>query len=303
MKVADLLYNVDITDELLNIIRDKCEHNFRFFASQPLNGPKLYRGMDVSDINVPIKRSGSIEYAIVPERVKPRKSQTSSNLFLSYISQSPTWQDIPARQYSTSCTTSLSTAEDFGDAYLIIPFDSVTEFAGCSTDFNLVPIGKDGNMLDFLSCISSLRVELNLASHPNPSFSMMMNSNVLQKTMDEMWSMEEIAQFSDMCEKARKFISGQPPGYRYAFDDLDRELNLLLDITGGKSLSDFFKSLTPKKMGVSTGNIQILKKLKSSEPEIWFRGPYLLIDINSMLDANDHRIPPEMLMRIIEKKL
>ena len=53
----------------------------------------------------------------------PRQSKNTANYYTLWIDNSPEWEQFPKRSRSFICSTSLDYASDFGDTYLVIPFD------------------------------------------------------------------------------------------------------------------------------------------------------------------------------------
>ncbi len=78
-----------------------------------------------------------------------RGSQTSNNLILQFSTFFKS--GVPSRKKSYFATTSYSDAEGFGRVYLVVPHDSVTEFAAIENDYNLKPIPSLSGLADNLS--------------------------------------------------------------------------------------------------------------------------------------------------------
>lgn len=75
-------------------------------------------------------------------RQSPRNSLTGGNMIQSLTKIHPEWinSNFPRRDMSTFCTNSLSNAQAFGKIGLVLPYDSVNNFAIVSDDLNLTSV-------------------------------------------------------------------------------------------------------------------------------------------------------------------
>lgn len=80
----------------------------------------LYRGYGDYDFTYKFQKS----FLSVDTTATERRSENTTNFYTLIFDNHPLYADFPKRSRSFIATTSLKRAEDYGDAYMLIPFDT-----------------------------------------------------------------------------------------------------------------------------------------------------------------------------------
>lgn len=111
--------NKDLGDDLTSYIKRLDKSILQMIESD--EEPPLYRGgvgtQPHIDLKIFVKSSINLK--------QPRKSANTSNEFTTLTSELlPSWKKFPKRNQSFVCTTDYSTAENYGDIYVVLPLDN-----------------------------------------------------------------------------------------------------------------------------------------------------------------------------------
>jgi hypothetical protein len=117
-------------NQAINIITEKC-YNFS------RNGISIYRGMLNNDDYLYIKPTDYV-----------RISQNTNNIYTTIIDNSPYWKEYPKRSKSIVCSTNFYTSEQYGDIYIVIPFNN-SNWGVCSSNDIWVSFDYIRNVLNF----------------------------------------------------------------------------------------------------------------------------------------------------------
>jgi hypothetical protein len=263
-----------------------CKKTLKLMAADKM--PTLYRGMDTG---VALKPGGDIKFALFSERSEPRRSRTDSSVVLSYTMSSPAWKSVPNRSYSVLCTPARSVAEDFGEPYIVVPHDSVTEFAVMQKDFNHHEVG-DSQLIDLLGEIQWIRKKMSkMVGNVPEELMKTFDAPVIDKSSISLLTLAEIKELSDAIHQVHTWQNDHPDSD--TFDSIDSELESLYEMTGGEPLYSFLHSeITPQKMGVKVVSAAGLKSAaRSAVSEVWFRGPFVAIfPTSTAFDDTLHRV-------------
>ena len=97
--------------QVLNIINSKCSEALDM-AKQ---GHKLYRGINLKP---------SVSYCLIDPNITPRSSAMGAkNYYTVLMDNLPSWAGYPKRSRSLICSSSHGKAGNFGDVYLVLPFN------------------------------------------------------------------------------------------------------------------------------------------------------------------------------------
>ncbi len=96
-------------DEALNVLKTKCKQAVKNYNK----GSVLYRGID---------NNGN--YLYVNPKKYTRESSNTMNYYTLINDNSPAWKKYPKRSESIICSTEYSTASDYGDEFVVFPFDN-----------------------------------------------------------------------------------------------------------------------------------------------------------------------------------
>lgn len=107
-------------DEFYKLLKEKCKNNLKDVLNS--KSIHIYRGIKIDDRF--LKFTGN----------KIRKSANTSNYYTILFSDIlESWKNIPKRNKSLICTTDYIKASEYGQAYLVIPYDN-TKIAYCDAD-------------------------------------------------------------------------------------------------------------------------------------------------------------------------
>ena len=109
-------------EEMIDILKKNCKEFLEDFIET--KKPKIFRGLQQSEDYKLIKPSESI-----------RTSKNTSNHYTLIVDNSIRWSEYPKRSKSLICTTEYNIAKNFGEVYIVIPFDN-TKIGVCpESDF------------------------------------------------------------------------------------------------------------------------------------------------------------------------
>jgi hypothetical protein len=291
MKVTELLEATDQYAELVTRLKTNCPKNLRALVQSDL---PLLRG-DSRMLGMSVTAEGhKFAWAQFPARKTARVSQTGNNLFLSWVSSAPQWKNVPKRAYSYFATLSYEDADNFGKVSLIVPFDTVTNYAAMPDDFNLLEIGDGRYDLMTLAETFSATVrdayqarertsDIELSAIVNlPGTDVDIDGGRLSpkdfKHLDQLFSqLIAFDKSSDLLAKSDRLRS------------LHSDVQELRDVLGDQSFLSWLQdNVSPADLNVST--FSSLTAIAASQPppksEIWFEGPYISIRCDS-LNADD----------------
>jgi hypothetical protein len=284
MKVYELLE--DRTDEgyltLVSILKKHCKKAINLLDIDQIH--PIYRGAySIGEETEVGGKTESIIYTEVLGRHEARTSKTDSSLFLSFVSESPIWNGVPKRIYSTFGTPSVEMAADFGATWLIIPYDN-NKIAEMDTDFNDYEpndfsMHKIGQMLVSLTYkIKQLRPHNagDLEELPMDLQDILMEDS-LTPNVYHLLSMEEIKAYSASLK--RLFIELQKPSSAIdILDGIDEVCGNLIDAMNTDDLYQFLNTnINPEKMGVTVHHSYSETKQMPEKAEVWFEGNYIAI--------------------------
>lgn len=105
---------VDFDDPQLDIF-NQYKAQIKFAARRFMNGKAIYRGLNY-------EATGDTVMVMDPAaRKTPRKSANTHNYYTLWVDGSTKWSKFPKRSYSLICSTSIGTAESYGETYVVIP--------------------------------------------------------------------------------------------------------------------------------------------------------------------------------------
>lgn len=96
-------------------IFNKYKPQIKFAARRFVNRKAIYRGLNYE------ATGDAVVFFDPAARATPRKSANTHNYYTLWIDNSAKWSNFPKRSYSLICSTSLATAEGYGESYVIIP--------------------------------------------------------------------------------------------------------------------------------------------------------------------------------------
>lgn len=118
MKLNDILFEQDLFDQYKDKVSD---------AIKVSNVLSLWRGAS---------NEGPVRLIDPTKFSKPRESQTGFNFLLEWTANDPLWKKFPARTRSVIAATDYDTAEQFGTAYKVLPFNGAKIVICPVEDFN-----------------------------------------------------------------------------------------------------------------------------------------------------------------------
>jgi len=104
-------------DDAIKIFKTKC-------SDYNIDNTTIYRG---------IRTSMRTPYLEVSPKKYKRSAGYSNTTYLNFIDGSESWSSYPKRRESIICSTSDSTADAYGDLYVVIPFNGA-KFGVCPSD-------------------------------------------------------------------------------------------------------------------------------------------------------------------------
>lgn len=257
MKLTDLFESADNSD-FVSLIKKHCKNNFESVVNG--TAAQLYRAMDSDDFDE--HSIENLKYITVPPRTDLRSSLTGTNYFLNFTTEHSSWDKIPKRALSASCSGASFASGFNGPVWLIIPFDNVKRFAISNTDFNHF----EQNGTNLLTCAE---VIAELHNYLRNSKEMVLRFPVLGKSTFKRFSLSELKELSY--------------AIKYAINNIDK--NSSMAKLAIKDFSKTFKTdnlwqwlennLTPENMG-----IKMYPSLNFETPakgEVWFEGGYVAI--------------------------
>ena len=283
MKVHELLE--DKTDEgyltLVSTLRKHCKKAINALDIDQVH--PIFRGAYSIGKETEVGgKTESIIYTEVLGRHEARTSKTENSLFLSFVSESPIWNGIPKRTYSTFCTPSTEMAADFGAIWLIIPYDN-NKIAVMSTDFNdFEP--NDFSMHNIGKMLVSLIYKIKkIQSHNSYDFNelpMDLKDILMEPSLTPnvyyIMSIEEIKAYSASLKKL--FIELQKPSSANidTLDAINDVCGTLIDAMNTDDLYQFLNTnINPDKMGVTLHQSYSASKQMPENAEVWFEGNYI----------------------------
>jgi hypothetical protein len=280
MKIKELLEDNRELDTLIKVINQVCPKNFKALIEG--RAPVLYRGTSQKAE----AKVGNLLYFVSPARSNPRESKTHSNVFISFATFSPLWKGVPRRSYSSSASTSLEIASDFGGAaHLIIPSDSVKSFACMDTDFNEFDYG-DIDLLNLSGQISVIKSKaLRFYKSPDEvnkykSFADIIKDNMqVFSNTSALLTLDDIQKLSDAIESIKKYFKDQPRSAEF-YGSIDYIKDMAESTLSDVSLMQWLEeNVNPDKMGiqVSTTYAGLSRIALTPQSEVWFEGEYLAL--------------------------
>jgi hypothetical protein len=234
-------------EEAIDIFKKNCkQYNW--------DGQELYRGLSGNDS----------DYGILDPSKHDRKSATTENYYTMWIDNSKKWKSYPKRSKSLICTTDLTTAEGYGDAHLVIPFDGAN-IGICPEDdlwYSFKTILHPVNMFHlhdfnmFVWQVVRLLTDIKLGKSDLGK-----NLSFLLKKFKEV---DEIIEQDP--DKAKNILLE-----RYTSDIV----NILFEYKGLTGLMDYI--FTPKTNGFETMPFKQFKNKRYGDREIWTDSPSLII--------------------------
>lgn len=301
MKLSELFESQSEYNKLLNAIKTYCPNNFKDAAG---NNKYLFRGIDL----IGMKGTNSVAFKVIKPLTKPRNSLTGNNMANAMISKLPSWKKIPNRFYSVFCGTD-EVAREFGNLHLVIPFDNVESYATISHDWNFKEGGAiiiNKTVRDIIEAVfymqdsmfSQVKYLQSLADTTKDSESIhrlqkfyipevLKTDKLFSKFIDRYSKTKltvddyfEIIKQIDRLYLELKDFESRSTRYEitYSITSIIRKIR---KIVGDGTLEDWVKNeFTPTKLKVKLyNNYASLKIPKSDEPEIWFVGGYIAIDL------------------------
>ena len=162
-----------------------------------------------------------------PKKGKPRYSKGDiGNYYTLLIDNLPIWKSYPKRSRSIICTTSNEDAENYGNLYVVFPFNNAT-FGVCPTKDIWISFVNNLNSLRIFS--KNLKNILNITTHGITNFDK--DWNRLTKSFKKSEEYIKLNKIPDSIFKSNKWI---------------------VDITNGESyINTFIKYMNPNKNGFS----------------------------------------------------
>ena len=134
-------------------IGNKCLNNLRFFYKKK---EWLFRGIN----------NTSNFLFVDPTKGKPRRSANiDTNYYTLLIDNLPSWKEYPLRSRSIVCSTSEEYASDYGEVYIVIPYDNANIAIASEDDlwdsFKFGSLGLFNDYLKYLFREHDLKVSNN----------------------------------------------------------------------------------------------------------------------------------------------
>ena len=270
-------------------LKTHCKNNLNEMVKRKV---VLYRGFETEKSMATSSGGSWIEMST---RTKPRSSATSSNLFINFVHHSPLWKDIPDRALSNSCTSSLSTAGDFGTLWVIIPFDDATKFGACEEDFNTtIPKTFGRNLAETAWDFAPI---FNFANHIkkrdafgelDPKVAKILSNSVFTKSnSSSQYSMEDLETISNGINTLMSIVlksSGKNASAHH--DELYFTMTKISQILRGKTFLEWLETVvSPESLGVSVVTLSGINKFRN-EPEFWFQSGYVAFNTKFGKDMN-----------------
>jgi len=281
VKVIDLFEASAVETRNYKLLVEHLKKNCRANLNALAKSPKLLLRGDTGRGSYRIEEGS---WFAAPARTQPRRSQAGNGLLLTWVSSAPAWKDVPRRSMSTSCTPDYDHAAQFGnDIYIIIPYDTVKQYATSQVDFNYLELpnsemGEEGLMSVLVIVAEAFGVMHELRDQfDDERLNEIAYHDGFEIDFKDIHSMKEIKQANAAIVELQA----------YAKKHGDKELTGggglivdLLDLLDGKSLIQFLEtSVSPKKLGIRSifGTPVAALKTVSGTGEIWFEGPYVAI--------------------------
>jgi hypothetical protein len=294
MKLTDLFedFHSEKRDKFLNIIKTKFKNNLLHLADNPVKA--LWRG---GDDNYMLPGNGNLSYYLKTSP-KNRRSLTGQSFVNVLQANNKLWQEFPARNASTFCTTSYDTAYEFGGVNLVLPADSVNKIACTHRDWNDLEIGTTGKKYE-ISHVSEQMAYYAIAFYSIltfmenkdvriPELKKLLDKNVLDNIHSGHPEYVHAMQFINMLDQIINYSDDIGNLDDIAIHDnhrqvLERVQDISKDIINRFSQvpSDWFKrALDPEKMGCYVyPSYKDAEFYDTGENEIWFSGEYLLLEV------------------------
>lgn len=289
MKVRELFEVEEKKPKLIELLRLHCPRNLEAIAKG--EAPLIFRGTEQKSNKYQDIKYGDIKWLYSSVRTKPRKSLTGFNLFLSYVSQAPDWKRAPNRAYSSSCTDDLKMSMKFegsGDSYVVIPVDTVNNFAVTREDFNLMtPTGSSRNLMAIANIIEAIRSAPEYVStrdvNIDPALKQLLSNKILERDSEKAFSMKNIEELSKAIAEICEYMGTS---------DKKRDVNGVLRLRddceyletalGTTNILEWMKKkITIEDLGVKIFSDFKDVKMKGTAPEIWFVGDWIGIKCGS----------------------
>lgn len=254
IEIVDSLLNesrtkqIDTVDEFVELYGKYCsDHNF--------NNDKIYRGL----------RNKSLRYGFIQPKNFKRKSAYTQNYYTLIVDNHPKWNRFPDRSRSLVGTSSREYTENFGAAFIVIPFDNASIAVAPAYDF-------------WESFRETLPDQFQNLDHFNEGFT------ILSKKIygENLFDVDSFSEFKSSINRLENDI--RQIGFKVILDRLEsgwrsrNARNLILTLKNCESnfLNCIFKWFEPDKNGFE------LKKYNSSftvgrNREVWTDSPCLLI--------------------------
>lgn len=258
-------------------------------------GNFLYRGMD-HHTGMTRLNAGALDVFAVSARVDPRTAK--GNSLAAAIATN--WTDVPKRNLSAFATGDKDSTAIFGEAYLIIPIDSVKQYGCIAGDFNFT------QGVDSLASLSSLLFSLYRylfkwtanTDRANPEsakkIALIDGIPLDNRHRPEYDHPRAIAAFdhfinSDTILDMVELGLSDPEFIK--MDDTVRAIKAEYEKLKVKSLSELLHKITPEYFGIFTATN--LADVPAGVGEVWFEGNYLAVRI-----YDEH--PGDILKQLLE---
>lgn len=262
--------------DLNELINKFCHRNFASVISG--YAPTLFRGSN----NSKDRTSNAFRYCLMPPRANPRVSLTDFNLFNSYVSAAPAWKSIPKRNKSYFCTADFYTAQEFGDAKLIIPFDNVRSFAACESDFNdIVVNGKNLHAIGQELQVALVIIEDDVNYFDDKLRQVILSEPALKIRLDSSATIDDISKLSAALTRVQRYLLKSEPITR------GKRLAEILNFFNPNLLEWFHRNIVPSKLEINQFNSFDQVKIYDPTSEVWFDGGYLGIALSDYLEMGD----------------
>lgn len=258
-------------------------------------GNFLYRGMD-HHTGMTRLNAGELDVFAVSARVDARTAK--GNSLAAAIATK--WTDVPKRNLSAFATGDKASTDIFGEAYLIIPIDSVKQYGCIAGDFNYTQ-GAESLALVSSSLFNLYRQLIKwvgVADRTNPEstkkIALIDGIPLDNRHRPEYDHPRTIAAFDhfinsdttlDMVE-----LGLSDPDF-IKMDDTVRTIKAELEKLKVKSLADLLHTITPEYFGIFTTTD--LADVPAGIGEVWFEGDYLAVRI-----YDEH--PGDILKQLLE---